>query len=104
MRIQRNIVAALIASIAATGAASAAELTGTLKKIKDSGAMTLGHRVAEHRGLGDGAEARPPPEVGAGVGGPEVAHVRHEPGLGILAGGRPAHQQGVAPTFASILR
>ncbi|MEW9898135.1 glutamate/aspartate ABC transporter substrate-binding protein [Chitinivorax sp. PXF-14] len=44
MRIQRNIVAALIASIAATGAASAAELTGTLKKIKDSGAMTLGHR------------------------------------------------------------
>ncbi|HEX6003097.1 MAG TPA: amino acid ABC transporter substrate-binding protein [Burkholderiales bacterium] len=39
-------VAGLLVAVALGGNAMAAELTGTLKKIKDSGSITLGHRDA----------------------------------------------------------
>ena len=39
-----RLLAALLAAGAFAGAASAQQLTGTLQKIKDSGAITLGHR------------------------------------------------------------
>ncbi|MEY3201245.1 MAG: hypothetical protein RIR70_795 [Pseudomonadota bacterium] len=37
-------VVGLVCGVAAAGVASAQELTGTLKKIKDTGSITLGHR------------------------------------------------------------
>ena len=46
MSIVRFAVVALCAALVATPAATAQELTGTLKKIKDTGAITLGHRDA----------------------------------------------------------
>ena len=39
-----NTFAALLATIAIAGAANGQQLTGTLKKIKDSGTITIGHR------------------------------------------------------------
>ncbi|WP_137936002.1 glutamate/aspartate ABC transporter substrate-binding protein [Chitinivorax sp. B] len=44
MRVSKTILAMLVTGIAASGAVHAAELTGTLKKIKDSGSITIGHR------------------------------------------------------------
>ncbi|MBB5017290.1 glutamate/aspartate transport system substrate-binding protein [Chitinivorax tropicus] len=44
MRVSKTFLAMLVGSIAASSAVHAAELTGTLKKIKDSGSMTIGHR------------------------------------------------------------
>lgn len=44
MRVSKTILTMLVTGIAASGAAHAAELTGTLKKIKDSGSITIGHR------------------------------------------------------------
>lgn len=41
-----SLIGAAIALIAVVGTASAAELYGTLKKIKDSGTINLGHREA----------------------------------------------------------
>ncbi len=41
-----TIMAALLAAALGCGAAQAQELTGTLKKIKDTGTITLGHREA----------------------------------------------------------
>ena len=38
------LVLALVAALGYTGAAAAQELTGTLKKIKDTGTITVGHR------------------------------------------------------------
>src|SRR5438105_887734 len=41
-----TIMAAAVATALAGGAAGAQELTGTLKKIKDTGTITLAHREA----------------------------------------------------------
>ncbi|MHC6224339.1 glutamate/aspartate ABC transporter substrate-binding protein [Pseudomonas sp. X10] len=46
MRIVRHLLGAAIAAVVISSPAMAAELTGTLKKIKDSGTITLGHRDA----------------------------------------------------------
>ncbi len=46
MRILPQLLAAAIAATLISVPAGAAELTGTLKKIKDSGTVTLGHRDA----------------------------------------------------------
>ncbi|MDF0731174.1 glutamate/aspartate ABC transporter substrate-binding protein [Pseudomonas entomophila] len=44
MRIVRHLLGAAIAAAVIASPAMAEELTGTLKKIKDSGSITLGHR------------------------------------------------------------
>lgn len=44
MRIVRHLLGAAIAAAVITSPAMAEELTGTLKKIKESGTITLGHR------------------------------------------------------------
>ncbi|MFP5428892.1 MAG: transporter substrate-binding domain-containing protein, partial [Gammaproteobacteria bacterium] len=44
MRIVRQLLGAAIAAAVIASPAMAEELTGTLKKIKDSGTITLGHR------------------------------------------------------------
>src|SRR3546814_4195693 len=44
MRIVPRVLSAAIAAALLSSPVVAAELTGTLKKIKDSGAITLGHR------------------------------------------------------------
>ena len=44
MRIVRHLLGATIAAAIIASPAMAEELTGTLKKIKDSGTITLGHR------------------------------------------------------------
>ena len=44
MRIVRHLLGAAIAAAVISSPAMAAELTGTLKKVKDSGTITLGHR------------------------------------------------------------
>lgn len=46
MRIVPRVLSAAIAAALISSPAFASELTGTLKKIKDSGAITLGHRDA----------------------------------------------------------
>ncbi len=44
----RHIVACLLATALCAGPAMAQELTGTLKNIKDTGAITLGFRELVH--------------------------------------------------------
>ncbi|MDW2779283.1 amino acid ABC transporter substrate-binding protein, partial [Pseudomonas sp. BEA3.1] len=44
MRIVRQLLGAAIAAAVIASPAMAEELTGTLKKIKESGTITLGHR------------------------------------------------------------
>jgi len=44
MRIVPRVLAAAVAATLMSSPVFAAELTGTLKKIKDSGTITLGHR------------------------------------------------------------
>ena len=44
MRIVRHLLGAAIAAVVISSPVMAEELTGTLKKIKDSGTITLGHR------------------------------------------------------------
>ena len=46
MRIVPRVLSAAIAAALIASPAFASELTGTLKKIKDSGTITLGHRDA----------------------------------------------------------
>jgi glutamate/aspartate transport system substrate-binding protein len=46
MKLYARLFIALVAGCGLVAAASAQELTGTLKKIRDSGAITLGHRDA----------------------------------------------------------
>lgn len=44
MRIKKQVLLSILSLTAIAGAAHAEELTGTLKKIKTSGAITIGHR------------------------------------------------------------
>lgn len=58
MRIVRQLLGAAIAAAVIASPAMAEELTGTLKKIKESGTITLGHRDSSIRFFLPGRQTR----------------------------------------------